>query len=297
MARGKYDRAAAREKRERALLESHGVNPGSTKTVTVQPKPSDEELARIDRDIRTTFRVLDRVTDGIVTGDVRGLLLTGTKGIGKTEAIERKLRVAEQKGEVKTNWIGGTMSGIVLYQELYSFRKPGQVLVLDDCDNIFFDNEPLNILKHALDTKDVRNISWKKESSILAANDVPTQFEYEGSMIFLSNMNMLKEINSGSKLAAHFDALVNRTMWIDTGIHNRWEVMVRIKQIVFSNSFMNEQRISSDEVEEMVMWIEDHINHVHSLSIRTVVQLAKMIRMNPEDWIEDAEVILLKKVR
>lgn len=295
MPRGKYDRAAAKAKREAtAQLGGTLVVPNAGPS----PRPTDGEMADIDKSILQTFRVMERVADGIISGDVRGLMVTGTKGIGKTETIDRKLKRAKIDGAIKKyTTIGGTMSGIVLYQELYEHREPGQVLILDDCDDIFFSNEALNILKHALDTKDVRTISWKKESGILAERDIPQQFEYEGSIIFISNMNMLKEINSSGKLAAHFDALVNRTMWIDTGIHTRWEVFVRIRQIVFGQDFLREQRLTLEEVEEMVMWVEDNINHVNSLSIRTIVQLAKMIRMSPETWIEDADVILLKKKR
>jgi hypothetical protein len=298
MARGVYDRAAARARREAALLEKLGVDPSALNSQSpMHPRPSDADMDKIDRDIRTTFRVLERITDGIVAGDIRGLLLTGQKGIGKTETIDRKLKAAEQAGTINRSNIGGSMSAIMLYRELYNFRNANNVLVLDDCDTIFFDQQALNLLKHALDTKHTRTLAWKKDSSVLRNEDIPDQFDYEGSIIFISNMDMLREINSNGKLAPHFDALVNRTTWIDTGIHTRWEVFVRIRQIVFSKEFMTEQRLDADAVEEMLDWIEDNIQHIQSLSIRTVVQLGRLIRLSPETWIEDAEITLLKKRR
>ena len=280
MARGKYDRQAAKARR--------------LGLVATQDMAKTEPLEVIMGRLATTFRVLDRVANGVMEGVERCLMVVGAAGVGKTHAIEEALRRAAGSGKISFQSVSGTMSAISLYQLLYDNRRAGNVILLDDCD-IFDDTEALNIMKAALDTKLCRMISWRKESAVLKANDVPNEFEYEGTMIFISNINIQREIDSGSKRAPHYNALVNRATFIDIGIHTKWEIFARINQVVTSDSFMNMNNLDSDDIQEMLMWVEDNLASIRSLSIRTVIHLAKLVRTDPENWIEMAEVTLLKR--
>ena len=80
------------------------------------------------------------------------------------------------------------MSAIGLYQKLFKFSNPGNILVLDDCDSILFDDIALNILKAALDSSKKRYISWNTESRVLANEGVPDRFEFRGSVIMITNI-------------------------------------------------------------------------------------------------------------
>lgn len=281
MARGKYDRQAAKARR--------------LGLAAAQEIAKTESLESIMKRLHTTFRVLDRVAYGVMTGVERCLMVVGAAGVGKTHAIEEALRREAGSGRINFQSVSGTMSAISLYQLLYDNRNEGNVLLLDDCD-IFDDTEALNIMKAALDTKLCRMISWRKESSVLRANDVPNEFEYKGTMIFISNINMQREIDSGSKRAPHYNALVNRATFIDIGIHTKWEIFARINQVVTSDSFMQMNGLDHEDIQEMLEWVEDNLMAVRSLSIRTVIHLAKLVRTDPDNWIEMAEVTLLKKM-
>jgi hypothetical protein len=54
--------------------------------------------------------------------------------------------------------LSGKVSAAELYKTLFMFRKGGMVL-LDDCDSVWKDKDSSNILKAALDTSPVREIS------------------------------------------------------------------------------------------------------------------------------------------
>ena len=55
---------------------------------------------------------------------------------------------------------------------------------------------------------DKRRICWNKESRVLAVEDIPESFDFEGSILFLSNIDFDRSIAKGSRIAAHLSAIV-----------------------------------------------------------------------------------------
>ena len=92
-----------------------------------------------------------------------------------------------------------------IFPILYDYRHEGQVVVFDDADGIFEDSVSLNILKTATDTTSTRHISWASKTKFLDSNDevIPRSFIYEGTIIFLTNLDFNAIISYGHKLAPH----------------------------------------------------------------------------------------------
>ncbi len=82
--------------------------------------------------------------------------------------------------------VRGSLSALHLYMLAYNYRKPGNVIVLDDADSIFNDEDALNILKALCDTSSSRKVSYMKEAPQLKEADIPQSFEFNGAMIFIS---------------------------------------------------------------------------------------------------------------
>ena len=122
-----------------------------------------------------------------------------------------------------------------LVKLLYQYRNAGQVIVFDDADAIFFDDVSLNLLKAVCDTTETRRVSWLSEGSLVdeeTAVRIPRNFEFKGTIIFISNYDFDAMIDRGHKLAPHLAALVSRAHYIDLAMKSRRDYLVRIRQVI-----------------------------------------------------------------
>jgi predicted PilT family ATPase len=160
-------------------------------TEAEQTVESEEDA--IER-IAERFDILDRMTHAVAEGTVRGMIVSGPPGVGKSFGVETVLEDYDMLTQVagkpaRTEIVKGSMTPIGLYQTLYMNSDKGNVLVFDDCDSILFDEVCLNMLKAVLDSGKKRTISWKSESSALRREGIPDRFDFEGGVIFITNVN------------------------------------------------------------------------------------------------------------
>ena len=256
---------------------------------------SDEELSSI---ILDRFESLSDMTKGIVDGNIRAMIVSGAPGVGKTFLLEQDLKKAERRGLIENfSFMSGNASPIGLYQTLWNHRNAGDVLVLDDLDSIYYDMTALNVLKAALDTGDTRTISWATDSRVLREEEIPTNFDFEGSVVFITNEDFDRRIAKQDKLAPHLEALVSRSMYLDLAIHSNRAIMIRIKQVVFGTDMLDKKGFSSDEKNMIIDWMQENIINLRVLSLRTALQVASLVRMKPDDWRRVAHTTLLKPER
>jgi hypothetical protein len=253
-----------------------------------------ETVQEIDARIRDTFEVLEQVSQGVISGYVRSVIVSGAAGCGKTYTLENALSKAEEQGIIRYQSVRGACSAIGLYRLLYDSSEPGQVLVIDDCDSVFGDLDSLNLLKSALDSSKVRRIHWNKESRILEGEGVPRSFEFEGSVAFITNIDFSSEISAEKKLSPHYNALLSRCLYLDLGIHTKQEILVRIGQVVLGEKFLDENAISHSQAGKMMDWLHNNIHRVRTLSIRTVLQLASLVKIR-SDWETMARVVMCQR--
>jgi hypothetical protein len=166
---------------------------------------TDEEvMARI----RGRFEILDEMTKAAVAGDVRAMIVSGPPGVGKSYGVEKIVEAAclfdKISGKrLRAEVVKGSATPIGLYQTLYKYSDKNCVLVFDDCDSILLDDVSLNLLKGALDTGKKRKISWLSESSTLRREGIPDQFNFNGTVIFITNLKFDKM--KSQKLRDHLD--------------------------------------------------------------------------------------------
>lgn len=252
-----------------------------------------ETMQQIDERIRKRFAVLEKVADGVADGHIRSAIISGATGCGKSYTLETRLRAAEDDGRISYSSVRGTISAIVLYVELWNNRNTDNVLVLDDTDAIYKDIDALNILKAALDTSPKRRVHYGKESRVLADLGIDRSFDFEGSMVFITNEDLVKAVEKDTKMSTHYKALLGRSIYCDLGIHTKREVLVRIAQVVYSEKFLTENLISRKQAESIMAWLAPNVNRVTVLSIRTVLQLANLIKIDT-NWQAMADELMLK---
>ena len=154
------------------------------------------------------------------------------------------------------------------------------VVVFDDADAIFFDDVSLNLLKAVCDTTERRRVSWLSEGKLIddeTAVMIPRSFDFEGTIIFISNYDFDAMIDRGHKLAPHLEALMSRAMYIDLGMKNKRDYFIRIKQVIADgmlNSFTAEQQ------NDILSFIEENIDSLHELSLRMALKIADLVKIS-----------------
>lgn len=261
----------------------------------IEAETEDEAMTRIAE----TFLMLDKIVDSSSQGIIRGLVVSGPPGIGKSFGVEKQLDAANMfrvaRGEHPLyEVVSGGVSPIGLYQKLYYNRHAKQVLVFDDTDGILFEEESLALLKAALNSGEKRRICWNKESRVLAENDIPDFFDFEGSIIFLSNIDFERTIARGSRIAAHLSAIMSRCHYLDLEIGSLRDKLLRIRQIV-RDGMLASYCFTQSEEDEIVKFVYDNSEFLREVSLRTVKKIADFVKTDPNGWRELAEATILTR--
>lgn len=248
-------------------------------------------------DIRSRFDTLARVIDGIVKGHHRSVITSGAPGVGKTHAIESILSAAKKDGKIKEfTVVRGTISPLGLYVLMWENRQPGQVIVLDDSDDIYDDNTGVDIIKAATDTGKKRRVSYLKELAMFDIKGIANNFIYEGSIIVATNIDFEREIASKSKRAVHLEAVINRAMYINLGLHSKQALMARVEDVIRTTPMLKDVGLDEVQSETVLNWLKDNQSTVRSLSLRTAMAIGALILSEPETWKLTAKTTLLKTV-
>lgn len=265
---------------------------GEESPVVLQMQPKiDAEV------IRQRFEVMGMLADGVADKNIRSLIIAGAPGVGKTFELEKKLKQAERSGKIiSMTSLKGSISAIGLYQTLWNNKDAGQVILLDDIDTVFDNEEALNLLKAALDTGKRRSVSWQKASRFLKENDIPNSFDYCGQIVFISNLDPDKIIAKGGRLAPHMAALISRSVFLDLCIHDNESIMIRVEQVLTDSTLAEDLDLNGEEVEAIVDFMKSNVMRLRQVSIRTVIQLASFIKTT-EDWLQIATATMLKPAR
>lgn len=253
--------------------------------IAVNEEVSEADIEELDMRIRRRFQVLDIMCEGVIQGNVRGLIVSGAAGIGKTFTFERELAAAQERGDIgNLEHIKGKVTPLYLFKTLFENRNPGDVVLLDDCDSVFSDETALNILKAALDSSDERWLTYGSATKWLEENGVEPKFLFEGSIIFITNLDFDAMISADSKMSPHYSALISRSTYLDLAIHSRLEIMVRVQQIATSTNLMSTLEVDAVTATKIVAFCWENYAKMREISIRTLVKIASYARISPDQW-------------
>jgi len=259
------------------------------------PNETDEQI--IER-MRERFSILDDMTQASIDGVVRGMVVTGPPGVGKSFGVEQVLeknslfdKLAGNK--MRFEVIKGASSAIGLYKVLFQNADKNNVLVLDDCDTVLYDETSLNLLKAALDSSKKRKISWNTDSALLRREGIPDTFEFKGSVIFITNLKFDKV---RGKIKDHLDAIMSRCHYLDLTMDTTREKVLRCKQIV-KDGMLNEYQFTKAEEAELMSFMIDNKEKFREISLRMVTKLADLKKsFGSQKWKRTAEVTCMRRV-
>jgi hypothetical protein len=257
-------------------------------------KETEEEA--MDR-IATRFSVLDEMSKACISGEIRAMIVTGPAGIGKSHGVNLQMekasmfdRLASKK--VRFEVVKGAMSGIGLFAKLYKFSDAKNVLVFDDCD-IWEDQDALNVLKGALDSGKTRRISWNKDSRILREEGIPNSFNFNGSIIFITNKSF--DAKKAGKMQPHLDALQSRCHFLDLTVDSERDKMLRIKQVHrdADGGLFVDYDFTQEQTDEIMSFIWDNHNKLREVSLRMCLKIADLVKISA-NWRELAKATCMK---
>ena len=256
----------------------------------------ETETEAMDR-IATRFAVLDEMSRACISGDIRAMIVTGPAGIGKSHGVNLQMekasmfdRLASKK--VRFEVVKGAMSGIGLFAKLYKFSDAKNVLVFDDCD-IWEDQDALNVLKGALDSGKTRRISWNKDSRILREEGIPNSFNFNGSVIFITNKSF--DAKKAGKMQPHLDALQSRCHFLDLTVDSERDKMLRIKQVHrdADGGLFVDYDFTQEQTDEIMSFIWDNHNKLREVSLRMCLKVADLVKISA-NWRQLAQSTCMK---
>jgi len=252
------------------------------------PQETDEEIMQR---IENRFNILDDMTKATISGDIRAMIVVGPPGVGKSYGVEYQLEKAGifdkiSGKKMRYEVIKGAMTPIGLYCTLYKYSDPKNVLVFDDCDSILMEDLALNILKAALDSGKKRRIYWNSDSSMLRREGVPDQFDFKGSVIFITNLKF--DNLRSKKLQDHLEALQSRCHFLDLTLNTMRDKFLRIKQIFRKGDLFQDYDLTIEQGEEILQFMNNNKDRLREMSLRMALKIADLRKVSP-NWQSLAE--------
>ncbi len=239
--------------------------------------------------INTRFEFVEKLVNMVASGVQPSAVITGEGGLGKTFTVVKTLESAGYKdisdladfqvgAVVNTRKCFTTVKGYSTAKGLYRtlFENNKSIIVFDDCDAVLKDPVALNLLKGALDSYGKRIISWNAD---LRDDDLPRSFNFEGRVIFISNMNQ-----DGID-----QAIRSRSMMIDLSMTTDQKIE-RMETIAKCDSFMPEY--DNKVKQDSLALIRDLKDACKEISLRTLISVCKIRASNPKDYKALAEYMI-----
>jgi hypothetical protein len=249
---------------------------------------------QIREKLETRFAVIRMMTEAACEGSIRALIVSGAPGLGKSFTILNTIEEYDPE-EKRTVICKGFTRSSGLYKTLYQYRHKKNVIILDDIDSAFSDPDSLNLLKAACDSTGKRRISWGAEIRIQGDDGavLPNSFEFEGSIIIITNYNFQAAVDQGSKLAGHFEALMSRSHYVETAMRSQRDYIIRIKQVVEAG-MLRDMGLAPEQEFELLEYIDENAGKLRELTLRCVSKLANLYISNQKNWKKIAAVTCMR---
>ena len=236
--------------------------------------------------VNQRFGFVEKIVKMVAAGVQPSMIVTGEGGLGKTHTVVNTLQKAglvdvtllDDEFDVSDirsfKVVKGFSTAKGLFRTLYENRNG--VIVFDDCDSVLRDPVAVNLLKAALDSYSTRVISWNSD---MRDEDLPRSFEFEGRVIFISNL-------PSSKLD---QAIRSRSMNVDLSMTVDQKID-RMGHIMMEADFM--PGLSAVYKQDALELIRECKDQAKEISLRTLISVCK-IRATGEGWEDLAKYMLV----
>jgi hypothetical protein len=252
-------------------------------TAPVPQQEGDKKVKKVEVEAEYEYADPDVVFDDLVTyikmvinGEMNSLLLTGQAGVGKTFLVTRTLQETGMKRNEDYFKVTGKTTAAGMFMTLYEYN--GKIILFDDCDSVFRDDNAVNVLKGALDTAKVREISWNSAVPLKTADkrQVPKKFDFTGKVIFISNLAR-KKIDAAIRSRAF---MLEIALTKDDMISRMWSLLPKVE----IPSGAQVSGVMKDKAMNLLTQAADEADDVE-LSLRTLLKAIAIVNNVPTDQI------------
>ena len=244
------------------------------------------------------FDDLERLVKMVVKGARPSLVVIGGPGTGKTKTITDTVNAAGLKKGPQWVMVKGKAAPLALYSTIFLNKE--KLILFDDTDSVWANDDSVNILKAALDSSPVRTVSWASTATQAVTHmtdeekaeyeqrvfdelqadpsakvKLPGEFDFGGRIIFISNMPK-KELDP---------AVLNRSMFIDMTLTPE-QVFDRIEGIMDKLSSPNSMQVSHDVKLEVFDFLKEQSasGKMKYVSIRTFIGALGVASSGDPEW-------------
>ena len=240
----------------------------------------EKSEAELELEISERFEVMEKLYDAVSVGAIKSLILSGQAGTGKSSSALSHLIEREKSLKHTYSVIKGVATPKYVFEHLRDHSHDNHIILLDDCDQIFYDHQTLNVLKACLESGNKpRIVTWGSSRGTEEEN----QFEFKGSIIFLTNVAFSK-MTKNDVLKAHLQALSSRSHYFDVTLDTPLEIFIRIKQVCLNSDILKSRQLDESQIKEILDFIRSNLDNFVELSLRTVVKIADIFLYSPHDY-------------
>ena len=232
------------------------------------------------------FKAIELYTIQVARGKSNSLIVSGMPGVGKTSVVTETLKSIGMIPDVHYYKSTGTITTAGLYEVLFKHRN--KLIIFDDCDSVLKDADSVNLLKGALDTYPVRDLSKLTkgntfDSTGMSDNEIQQQFEEGGEKAYPNRFSFSGQVIFISNLPEEKfdDAILSRSLHVDVQL-TKEEVVQRMREIM--------RRISPEvdmtkkqEALDYLIYITDNFPTKFDLNIRTLIHSINLRIGNEEN--------------
>ena len=253
----------------------------------------DPAFQRYTRHLKGIVKRQDQIrkyVNGVVKRNShKSSILVGPPGLGKSYIVLKSLAEAGKECGTDFYIVNGHITPVKLFATLYLFRAKGQILILDDCDNIFANEIGVNILKAATDTTQ-NTISYISNHQIRIGGVAVQDFKFEGSVIICTNIDLSR---GRGRQAEHMKAVDSRSTKITFGIESLDQKFAQLMNVVLITDYLKEKELelSDEQIYLMLDYIRVNLLNIRSLDLRLPEKIAAEM-VNRSDWKEICDLFI-----
>jgi hypothetical protein len=281
-------------------LSAYKFNPASTavnSALMAITSPSIEAAmfgADFDMEVREVQKHLEltkKFVCSVVGGIHKNAILQGPPGLGKSHIVTQVLQEAGKIEKKDYFVVKGHITPTNLFVLLGLLRNKGQVLVLDDCDDVFKTELGFNLIKAALDP-DNRKVSYQSQRMPLI-NGMPVgDFIYDGTLIICTNQDP-RRLTMG-RAAQHMAAVLSRAILWPLQWNTQERKFAQIYNMVVNADYLAvdpSTSLDTQQKKSLLQFIWDDIANIKDLDLRLPQKIAVEMKTNP-NWRETCKIFL-----
>lgn len=239
-----------------------------------------EQIASVQAFTRDT----ESFVSDIVDGHLRVAVLKGPPGLGKSYQVSQALKRKNLKLGQDYVIVKGHIAPTELYLTLNAYRRRGQIVVLDDCDDVLIKDVALEVLKAVCDT-DTQNVCWSSGRTP-CVNGVPVRnFIFNGTLIICTNMTL--RTGSGGRRDTAAGAFLSRLGYWDMKLGTRERGYAQIFNMIVYEDYLNrnpETTLTAEQKKDLLVFILNNLDDVRCLDLRMPQMVARMMIAHPTKW-------------